>query len=122
MQAARRDQRKVGRQPGDATGSLELPRPPPAAWRSADARRLTCVAAQWIWNHPNRHSGVAPCFVHAPGTHEINRKAFRKRRRIMEPWDAIVRAMAPDDDPCGGAHEVLNLIREPRPGEVVRLC
>ena len=70
----------------------------------------------------NRHSGVAPCFVHAPGTHEINRKAFRKRRRIMEPWDAIVRAMAPDDDPCGGAHEVLNLIREPRPGEVVRLC
>ena len=68
----------------------------------------------------NRHSGVAPCFVHAPGTHEINRKAFRKRRRIMEPWDAIVRAMA-------NRRHLRRRARgaepdtEPRPGEVARL-
>ena len=46
----------------------------------------------------NRHSGVAPCFVHVPGVHESQRHEMMFRadaRAAMRAFDAITTALVP---------------------------
>ena len=71
----------------------------------ADARQLlaaTIVLDQGEWERHwmvenrtirNRHSGVAPCFLHFPGTQEKRRANPKQASSRMARWDAVVRAV-----------------------------